>query len=112
MRSTKKNHNITSNLRRHLGIHLRFTISIQVIVDSIAIFVGIGASTIPFGWFVGAAALMVARGNFLAPMAVVSGAVFVEVARVGATVVAGGFLAGRVGVHLGWQCFGAGSRVC
>ena len=67
--------------------------------------------TIPFGWFVGAAVLMVARGNFLAPMAMIGGAVFVEVAGVGATVVTGGFLARCVGVHLSWRRFGAASGV-
>ena len=109
----KKNHNITSNLQRHLGIHLRFTISIQIIIDSIVVFIGIGiVGTIPFGWFVGAAALMVARGDFLAPMAVVGGAIFAEVAGVGATVMTGGFLAGYVGIHPGWRRFGAASRVC
>ena len=109
----KKNHNITSNLRRYLGIHLRFTISIQVVIESVVVFFRIGIiSTIPFGWFAGAAALMVARGDFLAPVAMVGGAVFAEVAGVGATMMTGGFLAGCVGVHLGRRRFGAASQVC
>ena len=43
---------------------------------------------------------MMAKGDFLAPMAMIGGAVFVEVAGIGATVMTGGFLAGCVGVHL------------
>ena len=69
-------------------------------------------SAIPFGWFVGAAALMVTRGDFLAPIAVIGGAVFAEVARVGATMVTGEFLAGCVRDHPGWRRFGATGRVC
>ena len=76
------------------------------------VFVGIGVGTIPFGWLVRASSLVMSRGDFLAPMAMVGGAVFAEMAGVRATVVTGGFLAGRVRVHSGWQHFGAASRVC
>ena len=73
---------------------------------SITVFVG-RTGTIPLGWFVRAAALMVAGGDFLAPVAVIGGAVFSEVAGVGATVITGGFLTGCVGIHSGWRRFGA-----
>ena len=64
------------------------------------VFVGI-IGTIPLGWFIGIMALMMTRGNFLASMAVIGGAIFTEVAGVGATVVTGRFLAGCVRVHPG-----------
>ena len=50
-------------------------------------------------------------GDFLAPMAMIGGAVFMEMARVGATVITGRFLAGCVGVHPGGgavSCGGGG----
>ena len=53
---------------------------------------------------------MMSRGNFLAPVAMIGGAVFVEVARVRATVVTGRFLARCVRVHSSRRHFDPASR--
>ena len=69
-------------------------------------------SAIPFGWFIRASLLMMSRGDFLTPMAMVRGAVFAEVAGVRATVVTGGLLPRCVRIHPGRRHFDASGRVC
>ena len=49
------------------------------------------------------------QGNFLTPMAMIGKAVFLEVARVSATMVTGQFFVGHVGVHLGRRYFSTAS---